>query len=158
MDKVAEKTKTKTIVTINLFFKIVSHIEKVHNDLESTVQSRMSLLEEAKQKVKDLESTIEATRDRYQQEIQKHKDKYILKNRDLILQNETNHLKSSTFEQQLKDMQAETTRSFALIDQENVENEMLKITLENANASYSEVGAALNDLQMKLKVEMMRFL
>lgn len=130
----------------------------MHDSLESTVKSKMTLLEEAQQKVKDLETLLETTKDRCDQETQKVKDKYALKNKDLVYQNEINHKKFSILEQQLVSMQEETKTTMFKINEANVEHELAKKSLETVTASYTEVGASLNDWQMRLKVKTMHLL
>lgn len=112
----------------------------------------MTLLEVAQQKVQDLETTLANTKERCEQETQKIKEKYMLKNKDLIQQNERNQTKYSSLEQQRDSIQTEAKSIVDLKNEADLENEVLKKSLETATASYAQVGANLHDWQMKLKV------
>ncbi|KAG2207509.1 hypothetical protein INT47_004259 [Mucor saturninus] len=129
----------------------VLEIEKVHDSLQSTVKSKMTLLEVAQQKVQDLETALANTKERCEQETQKIKEKYMIKNKDLIQQNAINQIKYSSLEKERDSMQTEVKSIVELKNDADLENEVLKKSLETATKSYAEVGANLHDWQMKLK-------
>ncbi|KAI8090723.1 P-loop containing nucleoside triphosphate hydrolase protein [Thamnidium elegans] len=129
----------------------LTDFEKLKDDLESNVQNSESLLQEALQKVQDLESTIESTRSRHQEELAKHQEKYMLKNRDLILENDQNNAKAKDWEIELKQIEDESRQTFLALEEKKRENIRLKATLEKSSASFDEVDAELRVLKMKLK-------
>ncbi|KAI9357195.1 P-loop containing nucleoside triphosphate hydrolase protein [Pilaira anomala] len=129
----------------------LTDFEKLKDDLESNVQSSESLLQEALNKVTELEQTIESTHTRHEEEIQKIQERYTVKNRDLILENEQNQEKTSGFEKELKEIEEkEKEIRFALEDKKR-QNVTLRTSLEKTSASFSEVDADLRVLKMKLK-------
>lgn len=131
----------------------MTDFEKLKGDLESNVQSSESLLQEALEKVTELEQTIERTHTRHEEEIQKIQERYTVKNRDLILENEQNQGKTSGFEKELKQIEDKEKEIVFALEDKKRQNVTLRTTLEKTSASFSEVDADLRVLKMKLKVK-----
>ncbi|CEP08137.1 hypothetical protein [Parasitella parasitica] len=129
----------------------VSEIEKLHQDLESSVQSKESLLKEAMQKVADLENTIKTTTERHQDELKRIREKFVSKNRDLIYHNEKRKSQLSTFENELSSMEVEYRKTTRAIEDENKENAALKSTKRNVEKSLSELDADTRSKRLKKK-------
>lgn len=130
----------------------MSQIEELQESLMSGVQESESLLLEAKKKVANLESTMHSTQERYAQELSKIREKHYLKNKQLLDTNDNLKRRMDGRDQELKEAQQQRKIALAAYEKETRDHELLKTKADTTTASYKEVAATLNDLQLKLKV------
>ncbi|OBZ89150.1 Kinesin-like protein 2 [Choanephora cucurbitarum] len=129
----------------------VNEIEKLNGDAQSTVLSTESLLNEALQKVVDLENTVRTTKERHQEEIQRIHDRFALKNKDLIAQNDRHKSELDGFLKELEQLEQRSRETLEQLEDERKENQILKATKQKMESSFAEIDASLTDKRMKRK-------
>ncbi|RCH92118.1 kinesin-like nuclear fusion protein, partial [Rhizopus stolonifer] len=126
-----------------------NEIEKLNHDAQSTVLSTESLLDQALQKMRDLENNIKTTQERHEQEVQRVHDKFALKNKDLILQNDRHRSRLDGFLQELETLEKRSKETLQALEQERVEHQSLKATQQRIESSYAQADASLREKRMK---------
>jgi hypothetical protein len=91
--------------------------------------------------------------ERHQEEIKRIKDKFQLKNRESILQNENQRSTISGFETQLQQMQTTSKETAMALDDEKRENLSLKAAKSKIEASFAEADASFRNKRMKKQVQ-----
>ncbi|GAN01317.1 kinesin family protein [Mucor ambiguus] len=129
----------------------VNEIEKLQQDLESSLQSKDGMLREAMQKVTDLERTIQETEERHQDELDKIRERFVSKNRELIYSNERRKKQFAGFESELSTMEFEYRKTKRTIEDEERENTTLKTQKRQVEGSLAELDAATRNKRLKKK-------
>ncbi|CAO3635642.1 unnamed protein product [Mucor fragilis] len=129
----------------------VNEIEKLQQDLESSLQSKDSMLREAMQKVADLERTIQETEERHQEELHKIREKFVSKNRELIYSNERRKKQYAGFESELSTMEFEYRKAKRTIEDEERENTTLTAQRRQVEGSLAELDTATRSKRLKKK-------
>ncbi|EPB86057.1 kinesin family member C1 [Mucor circinelloides 1006PhL] len=129
----------------------VNEIEKLQQDLESSLQSKDTMLREAMQKVADLEHTIQETEERHRDELNKIREKFVSKNRELIYSNDRRKKQFAGFESELSTTDFEHRQTERAIEDEERENTTLKTQKRHVEESLSELDAATRSKRLKKK-------
>ncbi|KAL9559717.1 hypothetical protein MBANPS3_000287 [Mucor bainieri] len=129
----------------------VHEIEKLQQDLESSLQSKDSMLREAMQKVADLERTIQETEERHQDELHTIREKFVSKNRELIYSNERRKKQFAEFESELSNAEFEYRKAKRNIEDEERENTALKTQKRQVEGALAELDAATRNKRLEKK-------
>ncbi|KAI8386912.1 P-loop containing nucleoside triphosphate hydrolase protein [Blakeslea trispora] len=129
----------------------VIEIEKLNGDAQSTVQSTESLLNEALQKVVDLENMVKTTREKHQEEIKRIHERFALKNKDLITQNDRHKSELDGFLKELEQLEQRSKETIEQLEIKQRENQTFNATKEKMESSFAQIDASLTDKRMKKK-------